>query len=159
GRPAIELLAEELPKLISRIKFTEMMRWNSTGISFSRPIRWIVALIGDAVIPFEYAGVVSGRVTRGARATGSQAISVRNATDYFDKMKAQGIVLKRQDRWKIIEDDIQKLAQEVAGTVLPNKELLYEVANLVEQPTALRGTFEKRFLELPRDVLITVMNK
>ena len=65
GRSAVEVLAEKLPELIKGIKFGKAMRWNSTGIAFSRPIRWITALLGDTVVPFEYAGVGAGNVTRG----------------------------------------------------------------------------------------------
>ncbi|MCC7446239.1 MAG: glycine--tRNA ligase subunit beta [Anaerolineae bacterium] len=159
GKPAVEVLGERLPQLIAGIKFGETMRWNSSGVFFSRPIRWIVALIGDAVIPFEYAGVASSRVTRGTRATGSHDLSVENASDYLSAMQSRGVVLSREQRKAIIMDGATKLAQEIGGTLYNDPKLLGEVANLVEQPTVLRGTFESRFLELPRDVLITVMRK
>src|SRR5690606_21420946 len=67
GRPAVEVLAEVLPKVIADLRFERSMRWNSSGVAFSRPIRWLVALFGETVIPFTYAGLVSGRVTRGLR--------------------------------------------------------------------------------------------
>ncbi len=67
GRPTPEVLAEALPKLVESIKFEKSMRWNESGVAFSRPIRWYVALLGDMVIPFEYAGVVSGNISRGLR--------------------------------------------------------------------------------------------
>jgi len=159
GKPAVEVLAERLPQLIAGIKFGETMRWNSSGVFFSRPIRWIAALIGDAVIPFEYAGVASSRVTRGTRATGSHDLSVENANDYLSAMQSRGVVLSREQRKAIIMDGATKLARAVGGTLYNDPKLLDEVANLVEQPTVLRGTFESRFLELPRDVLITVMRK
>jgi glycyl-tRNA synthetase len=159
GKPAVEVLAERLPQLIAGIKFAETMRWNSSGVYFSRPIRWIVALFGDTVIPFEYAGVTSGRATRGTRATGSHELSVADGKGYFGVMDSRGVVLAREHRRDIIWQDAQKLAQEVGGTIPPDEALLDEVANLVEQPSVLRGTFEKRFLDLPREVLITVMRK
>ncbi len=159
GKPAVEVLAERLPQLIAGIKFGETMRWNSSGVSFSRPIRWIVAAIGDAVIPFDYAGIASNRVTRSTRATGSHDLSVENAADYLGAMQSRGVVLSREQRKAIIMDGATKLAKEVGGMLYNDPKLLDEVANLVEQPTVLRGTFEQRFLELPRDVLITVMRK
>ncbi|MEP7284554.1 MAG: glycine--tRNA ligase subunit beta [Chloroflexota bacterium] len=159
GRPAIEVLAEALPNLIAGIKFGETMRWNATGIYFSRPIRWIVALFGDRVIPFEYAGVTSGRTSHGIRATGSPAISISDMVGYELAIPDHGIVISQVQRRKIIWEGAQKLAAEVGGTLQDDPELLYEVANLVEQPTPLRGTFDPRFLGLPRDVLITVMRK
>ncbi len=159
GKPAIEVLAEALPGLVAGIKFGETMRWNSSGVYFSRPIRWYTALIGEAIIPFEYAGVASGRATRGTRATGSQALSVSDPGDYLKAIESRGVVLSKERRREIIWEGVQKLAQEVGGTVHQDDKLLDEVTNLVEQPTVLRGTFEKRFLDLPRDVLITVMRK
>ncbi len=159
GKPAAEVLSEQIPQLIAGIKFGETMHWNSSGVYFSRPIRWIVALIGEAVIPFEYAEVASGRVTRGTRATGSHELSIASGKDYLTAIEARGVVLSKAKRREIIWEGAQKLAEEVGGTVLRDIALLDEVANLVEQPTVLRGTFDNRFLELPRDVLITVMRK
>jgi glycyl-tRNA synthetase len=157
GRPAADVLADALPGLIGAIKFVDTMRWNATQIAFSRPIRWLVALIGEAVIPFTYAGVPSDRITRGTRPTGSPDIAVTDAADYLRQIRAQRIVLSVGERKQAIWEQAQALANDVRGTVLPDDSLLSEVANLVEQPTALRGAFEQRFLELPRDVLITVM--
>jgi glycyl-tRNA synthetase len=157
GRPTIEVLAEALPTLIAALKFTDTMRWNATQIAFSRPIRWIVALLGEAVIPFQYAGVHADRITRGTRPTGSPEIEVNNATDYLAQIKQRGVILSVAERRQVIWAQVQQLAQTVGGVVIEDPALLEEVANLVEEPTALRGTFERRFLELPRDVLITVM--
>jgi len=159
GKPTIDVLAEALPGLVSSIKFTETMRWNKSEVYFSRPIRWYVALIGDAVIPFEYAGVPSGRITRGTRAGGSRPISIKDATDYEHAMHTRGIITDRLLRQEIVWENLEKLAAQVGGVVRSDPELLEEVGNLVEQPTVLRGKFDSRFLELPRDVLITVMRK
>ncbi len=159
GRPAVEVLAEALPEFIAAIKFGETMRWNSSGIAFSRPIRWIVALIGNAVIPFEYAEVASGRFTRGTRATGSPVIEIADADAYQKQIAALGILIDPKARSKTIWDGVQALAAQVNGTVADDPDLLDEVTNLVEQPTPLRGSFDPKYLELPRDVLITVMRK
>src|SRR5262249_1596772 len=128
-------------------------------VFFSRPIRWYVALIGDAVIPFDYAGVYSNRMTRTTRATGSRALSIKDAADYEHALRSPGIITERLLRQEIIWEHLQKQAAEVHGAIRPDPELLEEVGDLVEQPTVLRGKFDKRFLELPRDVLITVMRK
>jgi glycyl-tRNA synthetase len=157
GRPAIDVLGEALPGLVAGIKFTDTMRWNASGVYFSRPIRWFVALIGEAVIPFEYANVKSGRATRGTRPTGSPSLLVRDSAGYFQTMSDAGIVLSREQRREQIWAAVQKIAAEVDGVVHPDDSLLDEVTNLVEQPTALRGSFKPDFLELPRDVLITTM--
>jgi len=159
GRPVTEVLMEALPSLLAGLHFGKSMRWNETGVAFSRPIRWIVALYGSTVIPFQYAGVVSGRTTRGLRPYGSPEAAVANPGEYFSVMAQQNIYLSAADRREIILDQLSSLAQEVRGHYVRDEGLLEEVVNLVEAPYALRGSFEPRFLELPRDVLITVMRK
>ncbi|MEQ8672842.1 MAG: glycine--tRNA ligase subunit beta [Aggregatilineales bacterium] len=159
GRPAVEVLAETLPEIIATIKFGKAMRWNDSGVAFSRPIRWIVALFGGAVIPFEYAGVNSGAVTRGLRPFGSQPHLVSDVNGYFDALKNQGIIVSLDERREAIVKQIKALADEVNGTIPDNSALLEEVTNLIEAPMALRGEFEAEYLALPRDVLVTVMRK
>ncbi len=157
GRPATEVLAEALPGVVVNLKFGKTMRWNASGIAFSRPIRWFVALFGDKVVPFAYAGVASGSVTHGLRPYGSPEISVKSGADYFEKMKAQGIILNQEHRREHIKEHIAQLAQHVGGYIPEDEDLLWEVTNLVEMPTALMGSFDEKFLDLPSDVLITVM--
>ncbi|HRQ32741.1 MAG TPA: glycine--tRNA ligase subunit beta, partial [Anaerolineales bacterium] len=159
GRPTPEVLAEALPKLIAEIKFEKSMRWNDSGVSFSRPIRWYVALLGDMVIPFEYAGVVSGNVSRGLRPYDSPEIKIPSADKYFDAMREAGIVLDKEERKNSIIEHVNQAASLVGGEALLEDGLLNEVANLVEMPTAVMGSFNKEFLALPRDVLISVMKK
>lgn len=159
GAPALDVLAKALPDLIAGIKFGKSMRWNSTGVQFSRPIRWLVALFGETPIPLEYAGLRAGSITRGTRPEGSPEVSVRDAAHYLNTMAEHGIILSREARREKIWADAQKLAAEVKGTIIRDEGLLDEVANLIEQPTALRGSFDKKFLELPLDVLVTVMRK
>ncbi len=157
GRPAAQILGEKLPGLIAAIKFGKAMRWNVSGIAFSRPIRWIVALLGEYVIPFSYAEVESSRVTRGLRPYGSPEYRVRDAGEYRDILNGQGILLDSQERRAAIYAQVETLAKSVGGHALQDEALLDEVTNLVEAPTALRGNFEVQYLELPREVLVTVM--
>lgn len=159
GRPAVEVLAEAFPDVIANIKFGKTMRWNDSGVAFSRPIRWIVALFGGAVIPFDYAGINSGAVTRGLRPFGSQPHLISDTKGYFDALKQQGIIVSREHRREAIVKQIKALADEVGGNIPDNPGLLDEVTNLIEAPTALRGEFDAKYLELPRDVLVTVMRK
>lgn len=159
GRPTPQVLAEELPKFIASIKFDKSMRWNASGIAFSRPIRWYVALFGEQVIPFEYARVKSGSTTRGVRPLGSPEIALKGVNSYFTALESQGIILDPSRRREVIRQQVQKLAEEVKGRVPDDPGLLDEVTHLVEQPTALRGRFDERFLNLPREVLVTVMKK
>lgn len=159
GRPATEVLAEALPNLIAGIRFGKSMRWNASGVLFSRPLRWIVALFGDQVIPFTYAGVASGRTTYGLRPYGSPAQEVRNSLDYTEFQVRQGILLNQQARRENVLTQITRLAEEVSGHVPDDPRLLDEVTNLIEAPTAFRGAFDAKYLHLPREVLITVMRK
>ncbi|HNQ94249.1 MAG TPA: glycine--tRNA ligase subunit beta [Anaerolineales bacterium] len=159
GRPTPEVLQEALPKLIAEFKFEKSMRWNNSGVSFSRPIRWFVALLGDMVIPFEYAGVVSGNVSRGLRPYDSPEVKIPSADKYFDVIRDAGIILDKEERKASIVEQVKQAASLVGGEAIIEDGLLSEVANLVEMPTAVMGGFNKEFLSLPRDVLISVMKK
>jgi glycyl-tRNA synthetase len=159
GRPAPEVLAEALPKLIAEIKFEKSMRWNDSGVAFSRPIRWLVALFGETVIPFEYAGVTSGNISRGLCPYDSPEIPIPSADKYLDLMREAGIVLDKEERKASIVEQVKQAAALVGGEALIEEDLLSEVANLVEMPTAVMGGFDPEFLQLPRDVLISVMKK
>ncbi len=159
GKSAGEVLADLLPKLIAAVKFDKTMRWNGSGVAFSRPIRWLVALRGKAVIPFEYAGVESGRVTRGLRPLGSPEITIESADKYVGAIRSNGILIDPAERAKAIEMDVKRLAASVGGEALIQPELLAEVTNLVERPAPLMGEFESEYLALPDDVLISVMKK
>ena len=159
GRPTTDALADALPDFIAGLRFGKSMRWNASDIAFSRPIRWIVALFGAAVIPCAYAGVASGSKTRGLRPDGSPEFALRDAAAYFDACAEQGIVLDGGQRSEQIRQQVNALAAEVGGRAPDDAELLAEVTNLVEAPTAFRGEFESGYLDLPRDALVTVMRK
>jgi glycyl-tRNA synthetase len=159
GRPTPEVLAEALPKLVESIKFEKSMRWNDSGVAFSRPIRWYVALLGDMVIPFEYAGVASGNVSRGLRPYDSPEIKIPSADKYFDTIREAGITLDKEERKASIIEQVNQAASLVGGEAIIEEGLLNEVANLIEMPTAVMGGFNEEFLALPRDVLISVMKK
>jgi glycyl-tRNA synthetase len=159
GHPAPEVFAEALPALIAEIKFEKSMRWNESGIDFSRPIRWLVALFGKDVIPFEFAGVLSGAVTRGLRPYDSPEITISSAEKYHDVIRTAGIVLDTEERKRLILEQVKRLASSIKGEALIDDDLLNEVANLVEKPTAVMGGFNEEFLQLPREVLVSVMKK
>jgi glycyl-tRNA synthetase len=167
GRPAGEVLTESLPGLVAGIKFDKSMRWlpasrtagNASGVTFSRPLRWFVALLGQKVIPFEYAGLIAGRTTRGLRPYNSPEILIPSADKYDGVIKANGILLEGQERKTLIAEGVKQLAASVGGEAILPDELLSEVANLVEKPMPLLGSFKEEFLALPEDVLISVMMK
>jgi len=160
GQSAMALLSRALPQLCESIRFTKGMRWNQTGKSFSRPVRWLVALLGGEVVPFEFAGLRSGRVTRGLRFADKPECSLQGLKDYSDYMEAQGIVLDPQKRKALVWEQACQLAESVGGKLADDADLLEEVTNLVERPSGMLGAFEQRYLEnLPAEVLIAVMRK
>lgn len=167
GRPAPQVLAEALPGFVAGIKFEKSMKWlppsrraeKDAGAAFSRPIRWLVALLGKTVIPFEYAGVQSGNTSRGLRPYDSPEIAIKSADAYFDALRKAGIVLDEQERSDLIAEQVRQAAKTAGGEAIIEPGLLAEVTNLVEKPTAVLGSFDAEFLTLPRDVLISVMKK
>jgi glycyl-tRNA synthetase len=159
GKDAITVLSGVLADWVASIKFDKSMRWNSSGIAFSRPIRWMLALFGDSVVPFTYAGLSSDRETRGLRFYYPETFSVNHPDEYFNFLNKQGIILDSATRRKMIADQVTALMKEVKAEQVLDNELLDEVTMLVEVPTALRGEFEKDRLQLPKDVLVSVMKK
>ena len=159
GGAAHAVLSEALPKLIGDIRFDMSMRWNETGIAFSRPIRWLLALHGKYLIQLEYAGVKSNRSTRLMRFDNPDILTINAPADYWKALDDSKIMLDPARRKTAIQAELARLAKEVGGEVVDDPALLDEVVNLVEQPTALRGSFDSSFLELPRAVLVSVMKK
>jgi glycyl-tRNA synthetase len=166
GRPAAEILSTFLPNLIASLRFGKSMRWNASGASFSRPIRWLVVLLGDQVVLFEYAGIASGRISRGSRPEGSPEFAIARADDYLDLLAQHHIVADPAGRQAIVAREAVRLAASVGGRIPDDcldshggLSLLSEVANMVEQPTALLGRFEEEYQQLPADVLVAVMKK
>ena len=167
GRPAAGVLAEALPDFIRGIPFGKSMRWLASAqvgkqvakTVYSRPIRWLVALLGETVVPFDYAGLISGRTTRGLRPDGSPDIEIDRAAAYLDVMATHRITVDPDARRVEITKQLDALAAEAGGRVPADPALLEEVTHLVEQPTAFLGSFEEKYLDLPQPVLITVMKK
>ncbi|GAV59119.1 tRNA-synt_2e domain-containing protein/tRNA_synt_2f domain-containing protein [Cephalotus follicularis] len=155
---ALEVLSVNLPVTISKISFSKSMRWNSQ-VMFSRPIRWVMAIHGDVVVPFVFAGVSSGNVSFGLRNTPSATVVVENAESYADVMRNAGISIDIEDRKEAILEHSQALAKSVNGHVIVQESLLDEVVNLVEAPVPILGKFKESFLDLPKDLLTMVMQK
>ncbi|CAN6486281.1 unnamed protein product [Victoria cruziana] len=157
-RNAFEVLAESLPNAISSLSFPKSMRWNSQ-VMFSRPIRWILALHGDVLVPFVYAGILSGKVSHGLRNSPSAIVEIDYAEDYLITLTKAGILVKTEERKKKIVECSRLLAESVNGRLLLKESLLEEVVNLVEAPLPILGSFDESFLELPQDLLVMVMQK
>jgi len=159
GRSAVEVLSEALPGLIDGLRFPRTIRWNQTNVTFPRPLRWLVGLLGDQLVPFAYADVHSGRTTRGLRPFGSPEIELARAGGYLDAMAQHKVVVDVTERRERVRSQAEELAASVSGRIPEDAALLEEVTNLVEHPTALLCSFEPEYLALPRDVLVTVMKK
>ena len=158
GRPAAEILAEFLPEAIVGIYFPKTMYWTGkAGPRFIRPIRWLVALFNGRVVPFEIAGVRSGKMTCGHRRLGSASIEVSGAADYRSKLADNFVILSAADRRKKIETEIATIVP-AGKRIRPNARLLATLVNITEYPTAILGGFEERYLALPEEVLETVMD-
>jgi glycyl-tRNA synthetase len=159
GRPSHEVLADELPGLIGSLRFNMSMRWNQSGVAFSRPVRWILALHGDYCPDFRFADVESGRITRLLRFGDPETNEIKTTDEYWEVLEKSEIIIDQAQRKSVIQADIERLAKEVKGSVAEDTALLDEVVNLVEQPTVLLGSFDTSYLELPRAVLVSVMKK
>jgi glycyl-tRNA synthetase len=159
GRPTPQVLSDVLPGLVGELRFGKSMRWNSSNVAFSRPIRWLLALFEQQMLPFLYAGVNSGGSTHGLRFQVPEQIRVKDPETFFSKLAGQGIILDQEQRAQRIRDQVEELAGEVGSQALIEQDLLAEVSNLVEAPLGIRGSFDQVYLELPREVLISVMKK
>jgi glycyl-tRNA synthetase len=159
GRGAQQVLGEALSGLVGGLKFEKSMRWNRSNVAFARPVRWLLALLGEHVIPFSFAGLQAGRLTRGLRFHTPESVEVKHPEGYFGALRAQGMLLDPDLRRAAISEGAQALAEQIGGSILDDSALLDEVTNLVELPTPLLGQFETEYLKLPREVLISVMKK
>jgi glycyl-tRNA synthetase len=161
GRTATDVFAEILPAIVSGLRAEKNMRWSAPGLSFARPMRWTLALLGDAVVPFTVSSLTSGRTTSVHRTAPQPQVPVPSAGRFLDVLAEHGIVADAAERRRQILAAASTLSAEVGGTVDPRAEtaLLDEITNLVEQPNALRGDFDPAYLDLPADILTTVMRK
>ena len=153
GRKVIDILAESLPAIILKITFPKTMYWTGKGgPRFIRPVRWIVALLGNEVVPFEFAGVRSSNETSGHRRLGAARISV-TVERYEQQLRDNFVILSAAERRAKIQDGIAALGVRLK----PDPSLLETLVYLTEYPTPIAGDFDPQFLELPDEVLITVM--
>lgn len=157
GRPTHELLTELLPALIAAIPFKKSMRWGTQDERFARPIHWIVALFDETVIPFSFGAIESGKVSRGHRFMANVPFPVKDYASYLDECERHFVIPDPEKRKEIIRRETHRVAIAAGGHLLPDEELLEQVAYLVEYPSAVHGTFSQEFLKVPKEVLITSM--
>lgn len=162
GRSAREVLAEVLPQVILGISFPKSMYWTSkAGPRFIRPIRWLLAILAEnenaRVIPFEIAGVRSGKSTYGHRVAGSAGIPVRSFEEYAAKLREHQVEIDPGKRSETIRSEVKAVLEGTGWSVFPDADLHDWVISSTERPHALLGGFDRRFLHLPREILVTVM--
>ena len=151
------LLKNMLPEVILTIPFPKTMKWAELNITFARPIHYIVALLGDQIIPFEVGDTKSGRYSFGHYFMQPRKVKISSSDDYVKTLKNAQVVIDFEERRKLVENEINKAAKEVGGKVLPDEALVDINKNLVEFPLATAGNFDKEFLEIPGEILITAM--
>ncbi|EUJ42059.1 glycine--tRNA ligase subunit beta [Brochothrix campestris] len=151
-------LLKEWDKIILGLNFPVNMHWANHHTKYIRPIHWIVALYGDTVIPFSILDVTTGRTTRGHRFLGHE-IDITSAATYETQLKEVFVIAQQAERRQLIADQIADLASVKNWNVPIDADLLEEVTNLVEYPTVLFGNYEENYLDLPADVLITIMRE
>ncbi|MEE9268880.1 MAG: glycine--tRNA ligase subunit beta, partial [Candidatus Krumholzibacteria bacterium] len=151
------LLREILPGLISDLKFPKVMRWESTGMSFARPIRWIVALLEEKVVRFKIAGVVAGNVTYTIPWIRRDRIKVRGADHYLSQLSKAGVVLDHDERFHKIQRLAQQAAARAGLTLVEDRSLCGELTFMLEDPRHLLGAFDEKYLKLPPEVVTTAM--
>ena len=157
GEPATLILAEVLPEVILSIPFKKSMRWGTKKIRFGRPIRWIAAVYGEEVVPFEVDGIKSGKISFGHRFLSPEPFEIENVNSFIDELESRFVVADIEQRKAIVLDTARKLVEEVGGELLADEELLEEVVNLVEYPYPILGSFNEEFLKLPKEIPIVVM--
>lgn len=157
GRPTGQVLAALIPQVLGQLEFPRMMRWGRGEHRFVRPVRWILALLDNQVVPFTFAGVESGRATRGHRSLHPAAVGVDHARAYLQVVAGAGVVPDPVLRRRQIKEQVEQAAAWVGGQALWDEELAEEVTFLVEHPVAVWGRFHPDYLALPRDVIITVL--
>jgi glycyl-tRNA synthetase len=163
GRGGTEVLAAVFAAAVAdlRLGVESAMRWNDPKLSYSRPIRWLVALLGDAEVPVAVSSLASGRTTRVYRTADVPVVEVSRAEGYADLLGSRGVILDPAARREQVIAGARTLAAEAGGVIDAAAEsgLIDEITNLVERPEPVLGSFEQRYLELPADVLTTVMRK
>lgn len=157
--PTAEILLEELPKLIKSINFPKNMKWGGKSIKFARPIRWIVSIFGEEIVPVDLEGIVAGNKTRGHRFLGSSDIEIQNADSYEEALKENYVIADSKKRMERIEFLSEKLAREVGGELHDDEALLSELTYITEFPTPILGKIKSEYLNLPPIVITTPMKE
>lgn len=157
GKPVEEVLPQVFTDIILGLSFPKSMHWGSEELRFSRPIRWLVALCGENVVPMELAHVRSGRTSRGHRFLCKEPVEITVPADYKETMRKAFVIVDQDERREMIRQGLLAKAAELGGEIWPNPGLLEEINYIVEYPTPLYGRIDEDFLKLPQPAVVTPM--
>ncbi|NEU84485.1 glycine--tRNA ligase subunit beta [Nostoc sp. UIC 10630] len=161
GRPVAEILTELVQEWIWGLEGKRLMRWGDGDGRFSRPIRWLVALLDETVLPLELVNgsktIQSDRISQGHRVLHPEPVTIAQATDYVTALKSAYVTVDPEERENLIKEQVKAVAESLSGYTVIYPDLLAEVTNLVEYPSTVVGKFEPEFLELPTEVITEVM--
>lgn len=155
GKTTQEILPG-IKDVVESLNFPTMMKWANYDFKFVRPIRWLVSILDDEILPFQILDIKAGRQSQGHRFLG-KTVDLANPSEYEEKLQAEFVIVDAEKRKALIREQIQAIAQEENWEVTTNADLLEEVNNLVEWPTAFSGKFDPKYLAIPEEVLITSM--
>ena len=156
GAPAASLLPAVLAEVCGKIPFRKSMRWSDGDTPFGRPVRWLIALLGDTELSVEFAGVRSGRVSYGHRFLAPGAINIANAGSYVASLRAAHVLVDPAERKQVMVERLSAAAKSIDGALIEDDFLVEENASLVEEPQVVVGNFEAKFLALPERVILDV---
>jgi glycyl-tRNA synthetase beta chain len=159
GRPTTELLTGILQRMVAGLTFKKSMRWGTLDVRFARPMHWIVALYGGEVVPFTHGNLTSGNKSRGHRFMAPDEFAVTGLADWLEGCRKHFVTADHNERKATIREQVEATARAEGGTAAVDERLLEEVTYLVEDPTPLCGTFEEKYLQLPRELLVTSMRE
>lgn len=157
GKPVEEVLPQVFTDIILGLSFPKSMHWGSEELRFIRPIRWLVALCGENVVPMELAHVRSGRTSRGHRFLCKEPVEITVPADYKETMRKAFVIVDQDERREMIRQGLLAKAAELGGEIWPNPGLLEEINYIVEYPTPLYGRIDEDFLKLPQPAVVTPM--
>jgi glycyl-tRNA synthetase beta chain len=156
GQPATTLLPAALPQIALAIPFRKSMRWGAGEVSFGRPIQWIVALLGDAVLEVSIAGITSHRASRGHRFLAPSDVQIPSARAYLDVLRAAHVLADPKERAQVMRERLDAAARAAGGRLIEDEFLVHENLSLVEEPHVITGSYEDEFLDLPERVILEV---
>lgn len=159
GYKTEEILIKNMVGIIKSIAFPKSMKWGGKNLRFARPIRWLVSILNNKLVPLNLEGIEASNITKGHRFLGSDHIEINSVDEYFDLLKENYVLVDQKERKEIIKYGSERLAKEKGGNILAEEELLNEVTYIVEYPTPLIGRIKEEYLELPIDVVITPMKE